>query len=204
MLTENRTNSARVSSVRTQTVWLLLALVIAPVVGSGQSAPQDNRAAGLRLAAALLSIASNDRAQADALLRQNPRLNTYAFRVRIMHEADLERDRRGFARSLFLYDIAIQASRLSDDTDTLAACLNSMGDICGETGDFQKAEECYLESARISSQRNLASLYVANLGALADMYTARGEYEKAKEFCEKRLTYSLSLSSDYGSSSSGR
>ncbi|HEY6330269.1 MAG TPA: CHAT domain-containing protein [Blastocatellia bacterium] len=197
-MTADRTNSARVIDARTPSIWLLLALVIAPVVASSQSTPQDNRAAGLRLAAALLRIASNNRSQAQALLRQNPGLNTYAFRARIVYEADLECDRRGFARSLFLYDIAIQASRLSNDTNTLAACLYSMGNICGATGDLQKAEECYLESARISSQRNLPWFYLASLGTLADLYTARGEYEKAKEASEKRLSYSLSLGSDYG------
>jgi CHAT domain-containing protein len=194
----DRTNSGRVSSARTQSIWLLLALVIAPVVGSGQSTPRENRAAGLRLAAILLSLASNDRTQAEAILRDNTKLNTYAFRAKIAHEADLERDRHGFTRSLFLYDIAIQASRLSNDAGTLAICLYSAGIICARAGDTQRAEACYLESARVSSAQNLASLYSSNLDALADLYMGCGEYEKAKEISEKRIAYSLSLSSDYG------
>jgi CHAT domain-containing protein len=186
------------ASTRNQGVRLLLVLAIAPMASSAQSTPRTNREAGLKLAAAVLALDSNDRASAEALLRTNISLDTYAFRAKMASEADRERSLGNFPRALFLYEVATLASTLCNDEQTLAACLYGAGAIYAKTGDQDRAESSYVESGRISYGRNLASLYLADLSALAGIYMGRGEYEKAKEISEDRIRYSVSLNSDYG------
>jgi CHAT domain-containing protein/Tfp pilus assembly protein PilF len=84
-----------------------------------------------------------------------------------------------YGQALELFQRALSMSRKSNDRNSQAQVLNSMGDIYQKAGQFYKALESYREALSLDRQSGNISSVVTTLNTIGQVYDATGHSDEA-------------------------
>ncbi len=89
--------------------------------------------------------------------------------------------------ALYYYNNALKIAKRISNNKFIARCLNYIGIVYGNQGNYPKAIECYKKSLKINEelgdQKNMSGCYI-NIGTV---HNAQGNYSKAIEYYHKSL-----------------
>ncbi len=91
-----------------------------------------------------------------------------------------------YVESLHLLDEVLRQARANGASSTAARALRFMGANHYRLGDYQRAMDCYQETATITKQ-NSGCEEAADLGYIGETYRMLGDYDKALEYSSRAL-----------------
>ena len=135
----------------------------------------------------IMSLSATETTKALGIVRRCDADAARTLSLTLMAAARKSFDAADLGKSVFLYECAAEAARVSKIEALLAEAEYRLGTACLRSHDYHRAEESLLEGVRLSEKHKLDTGLINNLGTLGVLYIRLAKYGAAEEVSKQAL-----------------
>ena len=140
-----------------------------------------------RALSSIMSLSATETTKALGIVRRCDADAARTLSLTLMAAARKSFDAADLGKSVFLYECAAEAARVSKIDALLAEAAYRLGTTCLRSRDYHRAEESLREGVRLSEKHNLDIGLINNLVSLGALYIRLAKYGAAEQVSQQAL-----------------